>query len=326
MKRLVDTLIAAGLGLAIALPTASIAQSYPSKPIRMIVAYGPGSGADIIARIVAEKLSQQMKVSVVVDDIGGAGGAVGTAAAAKASADGYTILMAPTTLTVSPSMISPKPYDAVKDFVAVTKVAVLPMSIVASVNAPFKTFSELIGYAKANPGKITYATSGKGSPSHLEMELIRQRYALEFVDSPYKNGGQAMTDTISGQVSLYFPVFPAALSHIKAGTLRGLAVGSVQRSEKAPDIPTLAEVMGVHGYEASVWYGVVAPKGTPEDIVARLDSEIQKALASPDVRAKIEKTGSEVSILGREKFGPFIRSEAEKWGKLVKQLNLKATD
>jgi tripartite-type tricarboxylate transporter receptor subunit TctC len=169
MKRLFSALVTAGLGLSAALPTTSIAQSYPSKPIRMIVAYGPGSGADIIGRIVADKLGEQMKASVVVENREGAGGAVGTAAAAKATADGYTILLAPTTLTVSPSLISPAPYDAIKDFVPVTKVAILPMSIVTGVNAPFKTFQEFVSYAKANPGKITYATSGKGSPSHLEM-------------------------------------------------------------------------------------------------------------------------------------------------------------
>jgi tripartite-type tricarboxylate transporter receptor subunit TctC len=326
MMHLFKAVIAAGLSFAIALPTASMAQSYPSKPIRMTVGYGPGSGADILARIIAEKLAQQMKVPVIVDNISGAGGAVAATLVSKAPGDGYTILLVAAALTVSPSLISPKPYDAVKDFVAVTKVAVLPLTIVTSVNAPFKTFSELIDYAKANPGKITYATSGKGTASHLEMELIRLRYSLELVDAPYKNLGQAMIDTIGGQISLYFPAFPVALPHIRSGMVRALAIGSAQRSEKAPDIPTLAELMGVPGYEASVWYGIVAPKGTPEDIVARLDREIQSALASPDARARIEKTGSELSVAGREHFGPFIRSEVDKWAKLVKQFDLKAAD
>ncbi len=326
MRHAVSTLVAAGLGIALALPTASVAQSYPSKSIRMTVAYGPGSGADIIARIVADKLAQQMKVSFVIDNLSGAGGATGATAVARAPADGYTILLAPTTLTVSPNMISPKPYDAVEDFVAVTKVAVIPLSMVTGVSAPFKTFHGMIDYAKANPGKIAYATSGKGAGTHLEMELIRERFSIDIRDVPYKTIAQAMTDTISGQVAMYFPAFPSALPQIKSGYLRALAIGSVQRSKKAPEIPTLAELMGAPGYEASVWYGVVAPKGTPEHIVARLDSEIQKALASPDVREKIEAGGSEVSVLGREKFSVFIRSEAEKWGRLVKQLNLKSTD
>jgi tripartite-type tricarboxylate transporter receptor subunit TctC len=322
MKHLSSALAAVLASIAATISVSSVADSYPSKPIRMIVGYGPGSGADIIGRILADKLSEQMKVSVVVENKDGAGGAIGTAAAAKSPGDGYTILLSPTTLTVSPSLMTPAPYE-VKDFTAVTKVAILPMAIVTNANAPFKTFQEFIDYAKANPGKITYATSGKGSPSHLEMELIRQRYSLELVDAPYKAGGQAMTDTISGQVPLYFPVLPAALQHIKAGLLRGLVVGSSTPSEKAPGIPTLADAMKVPGYEASVWYGVMVPKATPDAIVARLDTEIQKALTSPQVREKIEATGSEVSVLGREKFGPFVHNETEKWDKLVKQLNLK---
>lgn len=326
MKSLLGTLIAAGLGLAIALPSASLAQSYPAKSIRMIVAYGPGSGADIIARIVADKLSQQMKISFVIDNLSGAGGATGATAAARAPADGYTILLAPTTLTVSPNMISPKPYDPVDDFVAVTKVAVIPLVMVTGQSAPFKTFFEFIDSAKANPGKIVYATSGKGAGTHMEMERIRERFGIDIRDIPYKTIAQAMTDTIGGQVAMYFPAFPSAAPQIKSGHLRALAIGAVQRSKRAPEIPTLAELMKAPGYEASVWYGVVAPKGTPEQIVSRLDSEIQKALASPEVREKIEAGGSEVSVLGREKFGVFIRSEADKWGRLVKQLNLKSTD
>ncbi len=299
------------------------AQTYPTRPIRLIVAYGPGSGADIVARFLADKLSEQMKTSVVVENRDGAGGAIGTAAAAKAAPDGYTLLMAPTTLTVSPSLMANPTYDPVKDFAAVTRVAVQPMVAVTRPDAPYKNFKELIDYAKANPGKVMYGTSGKGAPSHLEVELLRQRYGIEVQDVPYKSFGQAITDTMNGLVGFYFPTLPAALPHITSGKVRSLAVGSVERSPQAPQLPTIAEELGLPGYEVSVWYGIVVPAGVPQDIVAKLDSEISTALKSPELRQKIEKTGAIISPAGPDAFGKQIRSETAKWGKLVQDLGLK---
>jgi tripartite-type tricarboxylate transporter receptor subunit TctC len=309
-----------------AVPSPAAADAYPSKPIRMIVAYGPGSGADIVARILAQKLGEQMNVSVYIENRDGGGGVIGTTVAAKSPPDGYTILLAPTTLTVSPSMQGTPPYDPVKDFTAVTKVAVLPMAVVTAQNAPYKTLPELIAYAKANPGKLMYATSGKGSPSHLEMELLKQRYALDISDVPYKSFGQAITDTMNGQVSFYFPTFPSALSHIKDGRVRGLATGAPNRSEQAPELPTVAEALGLAGYEVSVWYGVVAPSGTAPEIVAKLNDQIQTALKSPEVQDRIMKTGAQVSVASSDKFAEMIRAETGKWTALVKELGLKATD
>jgi tripartite-type tricarboxylate transporter receptor subunit TctC len=323
MKPISKVLAVLACGVSAMACAPAAAQGYPSKPIRLIVAYGPGSGADIIARILSEKLAERLKTSVMVENREGAGGAIGTLAAARSPADGYTVLLAPTTLTVSPHMQNPQQYDAIKDFAPIARVAVLPMAIVTTPNAPYKDVKELIDYAKANPGKLSYATSGKGSPSHLEMELLRKRYGLDVRDVPYKNVGQAMTDTISGQVSFYFPTFPSALPHITSGRVRGLANGAVKRSEQAPALPTLSEELGLPNYEASVWYGLVAPAGVPQEVVSKLSAEVLKVLESPQVRQQIAKTGAEVSPMDTQKFTAFVASENTKWGGLVKELGLK---
>lgn len=318
--------IAAALALAAIAPLVAHAQAWPTRqPIKMIVAYGPGSGADIVGRILAEQLSKQLGQSVVVENRDGAGGSIGTTMAAKSPADGYTILMAPTTLTVSPALQANPTYDPVKDFTPVTRVAVQPMSIVTSLDAPYNSLKEMIAYAKANPGKLSYGTSGKGSPSHLEMEMINSMLGLKMQDVPYKSFGSAISDTISGQVSFYFPTFPAALPHIKGGKVKPLAVGSTERAPQAPQIPTIAEELGKPGYEVSVWYGVVAPAGVPQDVVQRLHGEIVKALDLPAVREKISNTGAVVSVAPPDKFAQQVRDETAKWGKMVRELNLKAT-
>jgi tripartite-type tricarboxylate transporter receptor subunit TctC len=306
-------------------PLVAGAQAYPSKPIKMIVAYGPGSGADIVARILAERLTQQLGQTVVVENRDGAGGSIGTNIVAKSPADGYTILMAPTTLTVSPALQATPSYDAVNDFTPVTRVAIQPMTIVTSLDSPFNSFKDVMAYAKANPGKLSYGTSGKGAPSHLEMEMINQLKGLKMQDVPYKSFGNAITDAISGQVSFYFPTFPAALPHIKGGKVKALVVGSPERAPQAPNIPTFAEELGIPGYEVSVWYGVVAPAGTPKDVVNRLHTEIARALEDPALRQRIVDTGALVSMAPPDKFAAQIRSETAKWSKMVKDLDLKAT-
>jgi tripartite-type tricarboxylate transporter receptor subunit TctC len=323
MKTTRRTITAAACAFATVTTLPAFAQSYPSRPIKLIVAYGPGSGADIMGRILAEKLSDRLKTSVVVENREGAGGALGTLTAAKSPADGYTLMLSPTTLTVSPHMQNPQQYDPLKDFAPIARVAILPMAVVAAPGAPYKTLRELLDFAKANPGKLNYATSGKGSPSHLEMELLRKRYGLTVTDIPYKNVGQAMTDVISGEVSFYFPTFPSALPHITSGRVRGLAIGATKRSEQAPTLPTLSEELALPDYEASVWYGLVAPAGTGADIIGKVASEVLQILELPEVRAQIARTGAQVSPMNTEKFASFLRSENTKWGGLVKELGLK---
>jgi tripartite-type tricarboxylate transporter receptor subunit TctC len=316
---------AAIIAACVVAPFAALAQPYPSKPIKMIVAYGPGSGADIVGRILAEQLTKQMGQTVVVENRDGAGGSIGTTLAAKSPNDGYTILMAPTTLTVSPALQATPAYDPIRDFTPITRVAIQPMSIVTSLDAPYNNLRELLAYAKANPGKLSYGTSGKGSPSHLEMEMINSLMGTKMQDVPYKSFGSAISDTISGQVSFYFPTFPAALPHIKGGKVKALAVGSTERAPQAPNIPTIAEELGKPGYEVSVWYGVVAPAGVPAEVVKRLHTEIAKALELPEVREKISNTGAVVSTAPPEKFAAQVRDETAKWGKMVRDLDLKAT-
>jgi tripartite-type tricarboxylate transporter receptor subunit TctC len=324
MKSMFTKLLSAA-ALAALVPLAAQAQAYPAKPIKMIVAYGPGSGADIVGRILAEQLTKQMGQPVVVENQAGAGGSIGTTMAAKSPSDGYTILMAPTTLTVSPALQAAPTYDPVKDFTPVTRVAIQPMTIVTSADAPYNSLKDLIAYARANPGKLSYGTSGKGSPSHLEMEMINSMLGLKMQDVPYKSFGSAISDTISGQVSFYFPTFPAALPHIKGGKVKALAVGSTERAPQAPQIPTIAEELGKPGYEVSVWYGIVAPAGVPPDVVQRLHGEIARALELPAVRDKIAATGAIVSVAPPERFAQQVRDETGKWGKMVRELDLKAT-
>jgi len=322
MIKLNQALAACVAAAATLMPMIAAADEYPSKPIRLIVAYGAGSGADTIARILAEHLQGALKGSVVVDNRPGAGGAIGTQSVARAPADGYTLILAPTTLTVSPHMQATPAYDAVKDFAPIMRVAILPMTVVTAADAPFKTLPELVAQAKARPGQLNYATSGKGSPSHLEVELLRKHFGIQVRDVPYRTGSQALTDLISGQVSFYFPVLPAALPQMESGRLRALAVGTPDRSPKAPDVPTLAELMHKPGYEASVWYGLLAPAGTPPAVIDRLHRATAQVLESPQLRQAVNSTGSEVSPMPPEQFTTFIREENTKWGALVKELNL----
>ena len=321
MHRLIK-LAAAALGLAALCATAA-AQSYPNKPIRLIVPFGPGSGADTIGRILAERLGEELKGTVVVDNREGAGGAIGTAVGAKSAPDGYTLTLGVTTMTVSPHLQSNAQYDAVKDFVPIVKIAELPLLMIAGPNAPYSSLKEMIVYAKKNPGKLNYATSGKGSPSHLSVELIRRAAGIEVVDVPYKNVGQAMTDVIAGQVSFYFPAITAASPQIKSGKVKGLAIGATKRSAQLPDVATVAEETGVKGLEVITWYGLVAPVGTPKEIVAQVQTATLKLMESADTRERITKTGADVSVASAEEFGNQIRADNAKYGKLISDLGLK---
>lgn len=316
-------LAAATVGLALLCNTAIAQAGYPDRPIRLIVTFGPGSGADTIARIIGEKLSQQLNVAVTVENREGAGGAIGATVAARAPADGYTLMLGATTMAVSPWLQAKPPYDPAKDFVPIVKVAELPLMLVAAESAPYKSLKELVAYARANPGKLTYATSGKASPSHLGVEMIRQATKIDVRDVPYKNVGQAMTDTLSGQVSFYFPAVTAALPQLGAGKLRGLALGAVQRSTQAPEVPTVAEETGVKGLEVITWYGLFAPAGTPKEITDRIYVESARLVATEDARNRLRKTGADVALAGPQEFAATVRTDSAKYSKLINDLGLK---
>lgn len=313
----------AALLCAVLAPLAA-GQTFPNKPIRMVIAYGPGAGVDVAGRLLADAMSQQMKQSVVVENREGAGGIIGTVAAAKSPPDGYTLLFASEPLTTSQLLTNPQPYDPVKDFVPVTKVITNPLIVVASPNAPYKTWKELVAYAKANPGKVSYATSGKGSSSHLETELLKARYGLDITDVPYKTFGPALADTQANRVGFFLSAYGALLPHIKAGTVRALAIGTRQRSDLLPDVPTFAEELGDPGYEAKVWYGILAPAGTPPDIVAKINADVVKALDSPQLRERYRSSGAEVAILDSAQFSALVKADTEKWTKVVKTIGFKA--
>ena len=308
---------------AVALAAAALAaEAFPTKPLKVVVPFAPGSGADIVARSLADKLGEQLGVAVVVENVAGAGGLVGTMSAAKAPPDGHTVLIAATPFTVSPSMQAPPPYEPARDFTPVSRLAVLPMVLVSSPDAPYKSVKELVAYVKSNPGKLSYATSGKGVPAHLEMEQLKRVYGLDIQDVPYKNIANALGDTMSGRVAVFLPTFASALPQIRAGKLKALAIGSPRRSAEAPDLPTVAEDLGVADYEVTVWYGMVAPAGTPPQAIAVLNRAVLKALETPEVKERIARTGAVVSPSTPAEFGSQIVRETDKWGKLVRELKL----
>ena len=298
------------------------AQPFPARPIRIIVPFGPGTGTDLLARVVGERVGELLGVTVLIENREGAGGLVGATATARSPADGYTMMMAANPFIVAPLLHAAPAYDALRDFAPVAKIGILPMALVTGPGAPYTSVKELIAYAKANPGKLNYASSGKGTPSHLEMELIAQSAGLQIQDVPYKSTAQAMTDTLGGQVALYFSTLPPALAQMRSSRLRILGVGSPRRVAQAPEIPTLAEALGQPGYEANVWYGFVAPAGTPRDALTRLADAILRALEHAPVRDRVEKSGAEIDAAGSDVFATLLRRENDKWSTLVKSLGL----
>ncbi len=306
-----------------AMPWRASAETYPSRPVRLIVPFGAGTGVDVTARIFAQFLTEEMKTSVFVENRDGAGGIIGTVAAAKSPPDGYTLMFVSAPVT-SAHMLQPDPtYDPVKDFKPIVRVVTNPLLLVAGPNQPYKTFKELIAYMKANPGRVQYATSGKGSSSHLETELINQKYQVQAIDIPYKSFGPAISDVIAGRVGFFLSAFSALLPHIKAGSVRALASGAAKRSPLLPDVPTFAEEYGEPGYEGGVWYGIMAPVGTPDDIIATVYEKVKVVMANPSLRDKIEAGGSQLSLLPTAEFAKLVRTDTEKWGKVLESLGLK---
>jgi len=296
---------------------AAHAEAYPARPIRMIVAYPPGGGTDIVGRMVAQKLGEALGQSVVVENRGGASGNIGTELAARAAPDGYTILMgnvAPNAINVS--LFRQLPFDPVADFVPVSLVASTPNILVVHPSTPARTVREVTALAKAKPGTLNFASAGVGSSSHLAGELFRILAGADIVHVPYKGAGPAMVDVLSGQVQLYFATMPAAMPHVKSGKLAPVAVTSAKRSHALPELPTIAE-SGVPGYEASTWYGLLAPAHTPGAVITRLHEGVVKILANPALHEKLAEQGFEPVGSSPEEFGAHINSEITKWSKVI---------
>jgi tripartite-type tricarboxylate transporter receptor subunit TctC len=302
---------------------AASAADYPSKPIRWISPWPPGGANDVFSRDIGRKLSDAFGQPVIVDNRPGAAGTIGSDVAAKAPADGYTVVMGSSpTHAIAPSLYPQLPYDPVRDFTAVTLVGTVPNVLVVHPALAAKNVKELIALAKASPGRLNFASAGNGTSQHLSGELFKTLAGVDMVHVPYKGTAPAMVDLIAGQVQLAFDNVTTIVPYIQAGKLRALAVTPAKRSAILPDVPTVAEA-GVPGYEASVWFGVFAPAGTPQPVIARLHAEILKALNTADLRARMVAMGTDISGMGPAEFQAFVRKEVPKWAEVVRKANVK---
>nr|WP_240636183.1 tripartite tricarboxylate transporter substrate binding protein [Caldimonas tepidiphila] len=308
-------------GLLGAVPGVAGAQAaFPSKPITIIVPFSAGGTTDILARLIGQQLGPELGgQTVVIDNRAGAGGNIGAQAAARAAADGHTLFMGTVgTHAINASLYKKLPYDPVKDFAPLTRVAVVPNLLVTHPSVPFKTVPEMIAYARANPGKLTFGSPGNGSSPHISGELFKSLAKVDMQHIPYKGSAPAMSDLLGGQIDVMFDNMPSALPHVKSGKLRALAVTPARRSPELPSVPTLAEA-GVPGYEATSWFGLYAPAGTPPQVLSRLHGALTKVLASPEVQKKIAEQGAEPVSETPEEFAAFMRRETEKWARVVRE-------
>ncbi len=308
-------LAAVAVGL---LPAVAQAQAFPSKPLTIVVPFPAGGTTDILARIIGQYMGTDLGQPVVIDNRAGAGGNIGSQAVARAPADGYTLLMGTVgTHAINASLYKRLPYDPVKDFAPLTRAAMVPNLLVAHPGQPYKSVQEMIAYAKANPGKINFASSGNGTSIHLSGELFKSLAQIDMQHVPYRGSAPAVADLLGGQTGVMFDNLPSALPHVKAGTLRPLAVTTAKRSPELPDVPTIAEA-GVPGYDATSWFGMFAPAGTPEPVLTRLNASIVKALNDPDVKKRIAEQGAEPTPETPAAFAAFIQAEMSKWAQVVK--------
>ena len=314
MTRSWGALVAVALSMA---PMLALAQAWPSKPLKLVVPFTAGGSTDTVARIVAEKLSTRLGQPVIVDNRAGAGGAVGSDVVAKSPPDGYTMLVGTSsTMAIAPHVYSKLPYEPTRDFAPVILLGTADIMIVVNAQVPVRNVRELLAYAKANPGKLTFASGGNGSISHLLGEYFNSMAGIQMLHVPYKGDAQMVTDLLGGQVDLAFGTAVAFLPHVKSGKVVALAVTNPKRSITRTQLPTVSE-SGVPGYEAVQWFGIAVPTGTPREIIGRLNDEIQAILALPDVRARFADLGFDVVGDKPEEFAAFLRAENAKWKKIA---------
>lgn len=314
----IKTLVAAAL-LTTGMGSALAQADFPSKPLTMIVPFSAGGTTDILARIVGQALGQELGESIIIENKPGAGGNIGAQQAARAKADGYTLFMGTVgTHAINQSLYKKLPYDPLKDFTPLSRVATVPNLLVAHPSRPYKTVQEMIAYAKANPGDVTYGSPGSGASPHVSGALFQSMTGAELTHIPYKGSAPAVSDLLGNQIAVMFDNMPSAIQHVRSGKLRPIAVTTAKRSPELPDVPTIAEA-GVPGYEATSWFGLWAPAGTPAPVLDKLHSALTKVLQDPAVVKKIADQGGEVVIDTPAEFEAFIQSEAAKWGKVVKE-------
>jgi tripartite-type tricarboxylate transporter receptor subunit TctC len=305
-------------------PLSAQAQAWPSKqPIKFVVPYPPGGASDVTARVLGVKLAEALGQAVVVENRPGANGILALELVAKSAPDGYTILMA----NLGPNAINPGvyqklPYDPIKGFTPITLTSVVPLVVLVAPTMPVKSMPELISYAKANPGKLTYASAGNGASNHLAGEMIKTMTGIDMVHVPYKGDSPAITDVAAGTVSMMFPTVVAGIPHVKSGKLRALAVTSMKRSSSMPDVPTVSEA-GIPGFEAVSWGGVMGPGGLPPEITNRLNSEIVRILKMPDVAEKLASLGADIVGSTPDEFATYLKAEIAKWGKVAHDNNIR---
>jgi tripartite-type tricarboxylate transporter receptor subunit TctC len=316
------------VALMTAVPAAIIAataaaQSYPVKPLRIIVPFPAGGNADILARILGQKMTESLGQQIIVDNRAGAAGIIGAQAAAKSPPDGYTLFMGTTgTQTTNPAVYAKLPYDALKDFAPVSNFAGSPYLLVVHPSLPAKNVKELIALGKARPGALHYASFGAGSSAHLTGVLLQTRAKIDIVHVPYKGGPPALADLIGGHVAMMFNLLPGVLPHVKAGKLRAIAIAAEKRTPAMPDMPTFAE-SGIADFYSDSWYGILVPASTPKDIISKLNTEMQRVLALPDVKQNLAAQGAEPMGNSPEQFAEQIQKDLARWSKVAREANLK---
>jgi tripartite-type tricarboxylate transporter receptor subunit TctC len=319
---LVDRLCTSARALVTLLCFAAVAASpaiaaYPDHPIKLIVPVPPGGGVDILSRAIGAKMSQSMGQPVVVENKAGASAAIGTELLAKSPPDGYTIMMGYSAHATNPIFVPTLPYDTNKDFAAIAHVGYIPLILVVNASSPYTSVKDLIAAARAKPGELQFASGGAGAGAHLSGELLKTTANVDVVHVPYKGNAPALTDLLGGQVTMMFDTITTALPHVKTGKLRALAVTSPRRSPLAPDVPTMIEA-GLPDFDISAWYVMFAPAGTPRDVMARLNAEVNKAIADPDVRRTLGEQGVEFTGGSPEDADRFVRGEVERWRRIIK--------
>jgi tripartite-type tricarboxylate transporter receptor subunit TctC len=313
--------LAAGAAALPAVSRIAWAQSYPSRPVRIIVPFAPGGTFDIMARLIGQWLTEKLGQPFVIENRAGAGGNIGTELVVRAPADGYTLLLVGAANAISATLYEKLNFNFIRDIVPVAGIARVPEAMVVNPSLPATTVRELIAYAKANPGKLTMASGGIGTLSHVEGELFKMMTGVNLVHVPYRGLGPALTDLLGGQVQVMFASMSASIEYVRAGKLRALAVTTATRSDELPDVPTVAEF--VPGYEASGWFGIGAPKSTSSEVVDQLNKQINEGLADPKMKARLLDLGGRPMPMTPAELGKFIADETEKWGKVIRAANIK---
>jgi tripartite-type tricarboxylate transporter receptor subunit TctC len=313
------------MSTAIMIAASAHAQSYPTRPIRYIVPQAPGGSSDTLARTVTQRVSEGLGQQLVVDNRPGATGIIGAEVVARANPDGYTLLQVATSHATNPAMHAKLPYDAVRDFAAISLLSQQPNIWLAHPSVPVRNVKELISYVKSKPGQVNFASSGTGGSQHLAGELLKSMTAIDMTHVPYKGSPPALVDLLAGRVPLMSSTMPPALPHIKSGKVRAIAVTSTKRSPVVPEVPTVAE-SGVPGYEAIAWQGLVAPAGTPKHVIGRVNAEFVKALKQSDIAAKLNEQGFETVASTPEWFAEYTKSEIAKWSKVIKAAGIRPSE